>query len=221
MKVVYAGWISKYEEFNAIIRQLQSKKWKLTDPCEREKFRDLGRNLGEWAISSSIITEAPFEDISQALLLLWGMLKDLNVHFQNHMARSMLQNIVLPLTDQPDLRLQEICVVILLQYAQICHEISYHEETVICCTKVLHLTEHHQMNREKFDAHCILGTTYMNLVNFAQAEEELHNAQNILTHDLELSKDNRICAQIEGRTFHPLANCHMDLITPYNIFPQK
>ncbi len=221
MKVVYAGWISKYEEFNAIIRQLQSKTWKLTDPCESKKFRDLGRNLGEWAISSSIITEAPFEDISQALLILWRMLKELNVHFQNHIARSMLQNIVLPLTNQPDLRLQEICIMILLEYAQICHEISYHEETVNCCKKVLHLTERHQMNREKLNAHSMLGTTYMNLVDFAQAEEELHNAQNILTHDLELSKDNSICAAIEGRIFHSLANCHMDLITPYNIFSQK
>jgi hypothetical protein len=220
LKVVYAGWISKYEEFNAIIRQLQSKTWTLTDPCESKEFRDLGRNLGEWAISSSIITEAPFEDIAQALFLLWRMLKQLKVHFQNHMARSMLQNIVLPLTNQPD-QLHVICIVILLEYAQICHEISYHEETVICCTKVLHLTERHQMNREKLNAHSMLGATYINLVNFAQAEEQLRNAQNILTNDLELSKDNSICAKIEGRIFHPLANCHMDLITPYNIFSQK
>jgi hypothetical protein len=204
-----------------IIRQLQSKTWKLTDPCESEKFRDLGRNLGEWAISSSIIKEAPFEDISEALVILRRMLKELNVHFQNFMARSMLQDIVLPLTNQLDLRLQAICIAILVEYAHICQEISYHEDVVNCCRKVLHLTERHQMNREKFHAHCMLGATYMNLVNFAQAEEELHNAQNILTHDLELSKDNSICAMVEGRRLRPLANCHMDLITPNNIFSQK
>ncbi len=221
MKVVYAGFISKYEEFNAIVKQLQSKTWELTDACESEKFRELGRNLGEWAISSSIITEPPFEDISHALLLLWGMLKELNVHFQNHRARSMLQNIVLPLTNQPGLKLQEICIKILFQYARICTEISYHQETVIYCTRVLHLTEGHQMNCEKLVAHYMLGTTYMHLDNFAQAEEELHKAQNILTHDLELSKDNSICALIGGRIFHPLAKCDMDLITPYNIFSQK
>jgi hypothetical protein len=59
------------------------------------------------------------------------------------------------------------------------------------------------------------------LVNFAQAEEQCRNARNILTHDLELSKDNSIHAKIEGRIFHPLANSHMDLVTPYNIFSQK
>lgn len=84
------------------------------------------------------------------------------MHFQHHIAKPMLQNYVLWFVDQPNLKLKEICLAILLEYIQMCDLLEDNEEKINFCTKALKLADEERLIGPKVKLHLLLGTTYAN-----------------------------------------------------------
>ena len=187
---------SNHEELEAIIRRLRSKQWNLKEQSDSLEFATLGRDLAHWAETSSASAVTPFENVEIALYTLNRMVELLRMHFQHRIAKPMLQNFVSWFVDQPNPKLKEICMAILLEYIQMCDLLEDNEEKINCCTKALKLADEERLIGPKVKLHLLLGTTYTNKKKIPEAEKQLHYARNTLTQNAVLVEDDNVLAAI-------------------------